>query len=213
MLLSGTLKQTQYYSFLPNAVLYDVNKNASGITDYARGVVKAATLETGPTMSAHWKIYGWNVLAQVGFVAPQSSDPMLPLWARWGNLWAGVSVDENIASQGGIRQNPSFPYDITLNEGNGVLPRNLSTFSKIWTPEDPLPQISPAPSDLTQGFLVAVNYLLPVPLIVQPGSQLQFIIVLTRSLLCRGDPLEPLAYTVRTCDFSVLYEITAKENE
>lgn len=160
--------------------------NTSRQPDKTLGIFAGTTVGAGPTASGHWDITGFSVSVKLGIlqvvgVAGQQ------YWARPGNLWAGVLIDQSAPTSVGNYPPASFPAD-------------LSTFTKIW---DGSTDYAGMPNGILDesGYTNIPNlYILPFPKTVQPGTQLSFALIMTPSIL---DPC--LAITCWSCQFAVHY--------
>lgn len=159
---------------------------------YTNGLVRVQPIDLRPSLMETWSLLGWSLRARVGYV--QQGAPVGGPWARWGDVWAGLTVDRPMDNIGGgvffnnvglgIVQSPKI-----ATEGRAQLPEDLSTFAKLWRPDDPLPLFQndfalngwPAGGTARMAPVALLN-MLPIPLALNTGLTLQMVLIVTPSI-------------------------------
>lgn len=156
-----------------------------GAFTQGRTITTQATVQ--PSLTEKWTAVGWSMRAKMCIVPPLVGDPT---WARFGNLWGGLEVDAP-------PQPPGFPAQI-----GPKFPADLSPFAILWNgPNDPLPLLSSANSPESQFGIVALTFMLPVPILIRSGANLQMALVLTSSLVAGN-----VSVVIRDCEWSLIYD-------
>lgn len=167
------------------------NKTSS----WDKGATRVSTVNSQPTLSQPWTIYGWSVRIRAVIGVFQR-----PYFARFGNLWFGLAINANLIDTGGID-----PASSNALSGGATLPPDLSTFDKVWD-GDSLKVVDIAQQlDDTDFDLLGVTYLFPAPITIGPGSQMQMALVLNPSVIANN-----VAFVVRSCEYSLIYDIGHK---
>lgn len=157
----------------------------AGSTTYTPGATRTDPLHLQPTLVETWSIVGFTVRVRLALMA---STNVGQVWGRLGTLWAGLITDSSLPSQ----QLAGFPTD-------------LSTMTAIWDGKQDEVRTVPlaVPVNPLDCSLIAATFMLPQPISVRSGSQLQMGLVLTPSMLtCAAGTLGLL---VLSCSYSVIY--------
>lgn len=177
-------------------------------TNYSAGAIRVAPIAPGPSLSSTWTIIGWTIRLRVAFSIAAIPPSLTGLWARFGDLWAGLAIDSPLQNQNG-----NGPANNGLSVG---LPSDLSSFTKVWTPDEPIryaPWQSNAFNDTPRVRaqdcqIMGTTFMLPSPVNVPPGTAMQMVLLLTPWLGPYNGNL--LVFVVQSCDFTVLYEFGNK---
>lgn len=200
MIVTGSFPQDDNSSgagLLSKLVFLD--KPGGQFSSYTNGGVRVTQSTSHPTASQRWRISGWTVRLSFGanWIARFGG---VPAFASMGQIWAGIAVDGFAANSGGCDKvaNPiggfaSFPVD-------------LSTFALVWDgSSSPLPRIDTATGQAPGGGYQTIGfpYQIQTPLIVTPSSQIQMVLIITRSLMSAAMN----AFAVQSCDYSIIYDM------
>lgn len=177
-------------AYLTPGVAALVDGDGFGVTNYTTGTTRLDQLPFSPNLTERWTIIGYSVRIRMGLLQNGAG----PMWGRIGNLWAGLISDSPLASA----QSPNFPID-------------LSTFVQVFNGgqdtlrlvADPSTFATPALINDAQYSLIAQTFMLPQPIQVRSGSQLQMALIMTPSMLTSLAGLTRIL--VRSCSYSVLY--------
>lgn len=153
--------------------------------DYTSGQTVVSPVTSNPTLLERWVVLGWSMRVRVAVFTPAGS-PAPPYWARFGKLWGGFMPSASIQNQGAV----AFPPD-------------MSTFTVLWDGQFPIPVFSGSPATpTTPAFgLVALTYMLPSPIPLRPGAQIQMGLVMTPTLSSGS-----ITLAVRECIYSIIYD-------
>jgi hypothetical protein len=159
----------------PEAVAVFIDGPAVGEHAKTPGLVRVSPVSINPSLMERWAIQGWTVrLALVYNVIVQ------PYFASLGKLWAGLAIESQQTDQGGLLPGPG---GLSALPGRAQFPPDLSTFDVIWTQDDDVAIVNWDQRGALPGSaipsLVAKTFMLPSPVEVRPGSQMQMQLVLT----------------------------------
>lgn len=186
--LAGAFTRDDPSFALGQAVLVDGQSTA--LTAFTGGSTRLAQLPFQPNLTETWQVIGYSTRIRMGLAGQGAA--LGQMWGRLGNLWAGLVTDSSLK--------PSF---------NANFPIDLSTFVKVFDGgQDDLRFVNSPASSSPPGALdytlLAGTFMLPQPIIVRSGSQVQMCLVLTPSMLtCSGAGL--MNIIVQDCSYSVLY--------
>jgi hypothetical protein len=189
--LPGTSFSPQFAAGPPTGVIYDIVPGISRGA-YTTGATRVATINTSPTLSAHWSVLGWSARLLAAFIKIDAASTNVDAYGRWGTLKAGLGIDANLS-----------------NASKPVTPTDLSTFTEIWDPNtQDAPVLSSGVSQDDTAYLpIGETFMFPAPIKVNPGATLQFALILTPSLLgLTPFNLTALGLQIRSADFTLLYQ-------
>lgn len=204
LLASGTFKQTDAIAATnqtAQTVITDgVNSSDAG-AHWTSGAVRISTVAVPASLAQERVIIGWTLRFAVSFMKfvdfTQGGSPSS--WATTGDLWAGILVDDLADNTGGVLLSGQ------RRQGGASFPRDLSTFTKVWTgATDGIKQAPNADKiDDTLALPVGTTFLLPTPVTIPPGSQVQMVLILTPTLGAG------ILLLVTSCNYAILYNAQA----
>lgn len=156
--------------------------------DKTKGAYISIPLTSNPVGIDTWTISGFSVIVRMAAFVLGGN------WARFGDLWAGLTVDDENYG----RASTVFPNDWPPVQ----FPSNLSLVTKMWSgKDDEIGYVNPA-TEFTDSLYtrIAQTFQLPYPIKVRSGTQLGFALVLTPSTLDGG-----CALMIKDCNFTIMY--------
>lgn len=168
-----------------------VDGDGTPTTGYTPGATRVDQLPFSPTLVEKWSVIGYSVRVRLGLSRTITDGQM---WGRLGSLWAGLISDSSLKPA----QYANFPID-------------LSTFVKVFDgAQDEIrwvtnPGSFTAPGNIPDNTytLIADTFMLPQPVEVRSGAQVQMCLVQTPSLLTVS--AGTMQFNVRDCTYSVIY--------
>jgi hypothetical protein len=165
---------------------WDQERNASGqainvfadgisavVPGKSPGLVRVSPITIGPSMMERWAVLGWSI--RLALLADATN---IDVYGRIGTLWGGLAIDSQQSNQGGLSGGGAGVFP-----GRAQFPPDLSTFDVLWTQSEDIALSSfdasqPPPASLVPTP-VAKSFTFPVPIPVDPGTQMAMELVFT----------------------------------
>lgn len=150
-----------------------VSGGGTGAGGKSLGLIRVSQVSPLPSLMETWSLLGWGINAALLFNAMTT-----PYFGTMGKLWAGLAVDSQQSSQGGVNS------ALSILPGRAQFPVDISTFETIWTQDDDIAvaALNAVPLKSVVPSLIAKTFMFPSPVTARAGAQLQMQLILNPSV-------------------------------
>lgn len=185
--MSGQVLAGEFPTLPPTNSVYG-DTIAGPTTGFTTGLTRVVPLQLQPTLVERWQIIGYSVRIRLGlaFFLPSGQ-----IWGRLGQLWTGLVTDSSLT-----------PANVA------TFPSDLSTFVKVWDGQNDdirevnLNELNAGTANPLGYTLIAQTFMLPQPIEIRSGSQIQMALVLTPSMITT---LTAAELVILRASYSVIY--------